>query len=60
MRKYDPYEQNKEYYETQERLEDEEMQMARYLVEKAPGDGISHVEQFTDLERRTKVERRHI
>ena len=60
-RKYDPYEQNKAYYEDQEQLVDEEQQMARYLVEKAPGAGtIGAGEQFTDLERRTKTERKQI
>ena len=34
--------------------------MARYLVEKAPQDGIAANEKFTDLERNTKAERKHI
>lgn len=60
-RKYDPYEQNKAYYEDPEQLLDEEQQMARYLIEKAPGaGGIGAGEQFTDLERRTKTERKQI
>ena len=59
-RRYDPYEQNKDYYEDPDALYDEEQQMARYLIEKAPQDGIAKAEQFTDLERNTKAERKHI
>ena len=41
-------------------LYDEEENMARYLIEKAPQDGIAATEKFTDLERNTKTERKHI
>ena len=36
MTPYNAYERNKDYYEDEKELEDEQEQMARYLIDKAP------------------------
>ena len=42
-------------------LEDETEQMARYLVDKAPGnEGFGANDKFTDMQRKTKTERKAI
>ena len=58
---YNAYERNKDYYEDEEMLEDETEQMARYLVDKAPGnEGFGANDKFTDMQRKTKTERKAI
>ena len=58
---YNPYERNQDYYENEEALKDEQEQMARYLIDKAPkADNFDWHERFTDMQRKTKTERKAI
>jgi hypothetical protein len=55
---YNPEVRNKEYYEDEETLKDEEEQMHRFLVEQAPNyNGDVKNDNFQDMVRMTKKER---
>jgi len=59
--RYNAYERNKDYYEDEKALEDELEQMARYLVDKAPGqEQFGAYDKFSDMQRRTRTERKAI
>ena len=57
--KYDPSERNKMYYEDPEMMEDEEEQMAKYLIEQAPSydEGRGTKDNYGDMQRMTKHEK---